>query len=96
MKLNNKGFAISGVLYSLLILFLALFIGVLGILASTKVSYDKVKNDVFNKLGNIAYKDDILNGADPVLKTGMIPVTISNNGKVYKANLKNKWYDYIT
>ena len=96
MKLNNKGFAISGVLYSLLILFLALFIGVLGILASTKFSYDKVKNYVFNKLGNIAYKDDILNGADPVLKAGMIPVTISNNGKVYKANLKNKWYDYDT
>ena len=88
MKLNNTGFAISGVLYSLLILFLALFIGVLGILASTKFSYDKVKNDVFNKLGNIAYKDDILNGADPVLKAGMIPVTISNNGKVYKANFR--------
>lgn len=96
MKLNNKGFAISGILYSLLILFLSLFIGLLGILASTKFSYDKVKNDIINKLGNLPYKDDILNGADPILKEGMIPVTLSNDGKVFKANLKDKWYDYDT
>ena len=43
MKLNEKGFAISGVLYSLLILFVTLFLGVLTILASTKFSLDKIK-----------------------------------------------------
>jgi len=94
MKLNNKGFAISGVLYSLLILFVTLFIGILTILASTKFSLDKVKNEINNKLETLAYRDTILNGADPVLKTGMIPVIIESDGTVRKADTTKKWYDY--
>jgi len=96
MKLNNKGFAISGVLYSLLILFVTLFIGILTILASTKFSLDKVKNDINNKLEALTYRDTILNGADPVLKSGMIPVTIETDGTVRKADITEKWYDYDT
>ena len=94
MKLDNKGFAISGVLYSLLILFVTLFIGVLTILASTKFSLDKVKNDIVDKLETLKYRDTILNGADPVLKTGMIPVVIDIDGTVKKADMTSKWYDY--
>lgn len=50
VKLNNKGFAISGILYAILILFLVILIAILGILGSRKVVLDKVKMDVFNML----------------------------------------------
>ena len=40
------------------------------------------------------YKEYILNGADPVLKEGMIPVTIDPDGTVKKADLTSEWYDY--
>ena len=40
------------------------------------------------------YKEDILNGADPVLGDGMIPVTLDKKGKVKYANLNTEWYCY--
>ena len=40
------------------------------------------------------YKEAKLNGADPVLKKDMIPVTINNNGTVTKADIKEEWYKY--
>ncbi len=92
-KMNNKGFAISGILYSLLILFITLFMGILIILATSKFSFDKIKNDIRKKLETEVYKDIVLNGADPELK-GMIPVKIDSNGKVLKADITEKWYDY--
>ncbi len=42
------------------------------------------------------YKESILNGMDPVLKEGLIPVTIENDGSVKKANEQEEWYDYET
>ncbi len=47
---------------------------------------------------DFVYKEEILNGAYPVLKskTGekLIPVQIDDNGKVTKADIKDKWYSY--
>ena len=43
---------------------------------------------------NESYKEEILHGMDPVLKDGLIPVTISDNGVVHKASLNSKWYSY--
>ena len=43
MKLNNKGFAISSVMYSLLILAVSLMFGILAILVSRKMTLDKIK-----------------------------------------------------
>ena len=40
------------------------------------------------------YTESILNGADPVLGTGMIPVTIDGDGKVKYANVNTPWYKY--
>ena len=40
------------------------------------------------------YTESILNGADPVLRTGMIPVTIDGDGKVKYANVNTPWYKY--
>ena len=42
------------------------------------------------------YYEEILNGTDPVLKDGLIPVTIDNNGTVKKADITKEWYDYET
>jgi len=40
------------------------------------------------------YNEPLLNGTDPVLSEGLIPVTIDNNGVVKKASLGSKWYSY--
>ena len=46
MKLNNKGFAVSSVMYSLLILAISLMFGILAILVSRKMTLDKIKDNV--------------------------------------------------
>src|SRR5574344_179191 len=40
------------------------------------------------------YSDSILNGADPVLGSDMIPVVINDEGKAVYASSSSKWYDY--
>ncbi len=46
MKLNNKGFAISGILYPIFILFLVLILGILGVLGATKVNLDRINKEI--------------------------------------------------
>ena len=41
-----------------------------------------------------SYSETILNGADPVLKEPLIPVTIENDGTVKRADLSLEWYNY--
>ena len=40
------------------------------------------------------YKESALNGADPVLKSDMVPVIINDNGTVTKASTSEQWYSY--
>lgn len=40
------------------------------------------------------YREDILNGADPVIAGNLIPVKINSDGKVYQADVKREWYNY--
>ena len=40
------------------------------------------------------YKEEILNGTDPVIKENLVPVTIADNGEVTYANTQKKWYSY--
>jgi hypothetical protein len=40
------------------------------------------------------YTESILNGTDPVLSKGLIPVVISDNGEVRKADVNSEWYKY--
>ena len=42
----------------------------------------------------IKYSEALLNGATPKLDSGMIPITIENDGTVKKANLYESWYNY--
>ena len=48
--MNNKGFAISSIMYSILVVFLILLLGILGMLGSRKVILDKVKKDLKESL----------------------------------------------
>jgi len=65
MKLNKKGFAVSSIIYSILILFLMLIFGLLSILGSRKLIFDKTKNDVMNKLnGDVVEKEPEVEGKD--------------------------------
>ena len=49
MKLNNKGFAITSIIYSMLILFLTLVVLIIGNLASRKAIFDKQKEEILDK-----------------------------------------------
>lgn len=51
--MKQKGFAISGILYSILILFLALMLGIMTTLAKQKVLLDKIKSEVNQRLNQI-------------------------------------------
>lgn len=50
MKLNNKGFALTSIIYMLIVLFLLIMLLLLGNLATRKLILDKLKTDVKNKL----------------------------------------------
>ena len=49
------------------------------------------KCELYFKTG---YSETILNGADPVIKDELIPVTIENDGTVKKADIGSEWYSY--
>ena len=99
---NKKGFAISGIIYSILILFLLLVFSILAILGSRKLIIDKFKLEVLNKIYGtelekeevepIVYKDN--SGANkPVLLNNMIPVYYDGTNWIY-ADIYKEWYDY--
>ena len=97
--MNKKGFAISTMIYSILILFLGLIVAILGLLANRKLVLDKLKHNVSSSLNNEeiyvnVYKDYVLNGADPIISGDLIPVIITNTGTVLKASLYTEWYNY--
>lgn len=55
---NNKGFAITSIIYAMLILFLGLILLILGNLANRKAMFDKEKNEILSRF----------NGDDDALK----------------------------
>ena len=105
MKLNNKGFAISSVIYMSLVLFLVLIMSLLTVLASRKNILDKNRKDVYNYINNIfdnSEKQEDLNMEIPKLSTNMIPIVYNPSGVPVKAdtNLNSKgvtrnWYNYV-
>ena len=76
MKLNNKGFAVSGILYPLLILFIMLLIGVLDIMSSRKTVFDQTKDDIITEL------NDPNSLKSPIITVVGTNVTILNNTNV--------------
>ena len=49
---NNKGFAVTGILYAILVLFLFFILLILNNFQARKVLFDKQKDTVLEKLGN--------------------------------------------
>ena len=56
------------------------------------VKYDGKKATIDGE--KVIYKEEMLNGTDPVLSENLIPVTIENNGTVKKADIYSDWYSY--
>ena len=50
MKLNNEGFAISSIMYIILVFSLVLVVSILGLLSSRKMTLDKVKKTTLNEV----------------------------------------------
>ena len=77
----------------------ALLIGLVCIFISKKKDYDVSNNDTFTKgiigkpINYNIYKENILNGADPILYENMIAVNYVGGGWE-KADLTNEWYSY--
>ncbi len=79
MKLNNKGFAISSVMYSLLILAVSLMFGILAILVSRKMTLDKIKDNVRKTVnGDIIIVPESYKGIDPRVYAVGTHVTYAN------------------
>ncbi len=70
---------------------------------NSKGSYDNVQlsiDELYQRYKSLSgeqdtlYTEKILNGADPVLGDGMIPITLDSKGNVKYANLYTPWYKY--
>ncbi len=59
-----------------------------------KLVAEPLERDTLGDEYVLVYEDPILNGADPVLKENLVPVTIADNGEVTYANTQKKWYSY--
>ena len=93
MKLNNKGFVTSALLYTLLILFISILLGVLALFSNRKMILDKLKHDIKNQISeqSISYPNGTIVYYNP--KTN----SVCNNyvEETYTANSEClKWYIY--
>lgn len=102
MKLNNKGFALTSIIYMLIVLFLLLLLLILSNLASRKVVLDKLKYDVKNKFGQggiqapIGKKvGEIISSEVTTFGDGLYASTIDEGRYIYRgANPNNYiWLD---
>jgi len=95
MRLNRKGFVASAVLYSLLILFLALILGLLALLSNRKQILDKLKTDIKSQVSQTKEYPFYENGTviyyNP--ETGKICSDyINDNSKTETKTGCMKWY----
>ncbi len=80
-RLNNRGFAITAVLYGLLILFLLLFLGMIRILNTERKRMEKISDEIDKSIVNMK-KIDINSG----INEGGIYVTPYRGKYVFKIN----------
>lgn len=80
-RLNNRGFAITAVLYGLLILFLLLFLGMIRILNTERKRMEKISDEIDKSIVNME-KIDINSG----ISEGGIYVTPYRGKYVFKIN----------
>ena len=58
------------------------------------IETEECKIETTEEIISSNYKEEILNGAYPEIKGELIPVTISSNGTVTYADIKEEWYNY--
>jgi len=88
MKLNNKGFAITGILYTILILFVLLLSSLLAILSARVNRLSTINDDINNEIiyNNLINEDDALIVGDDYYITkyrGKYEFTINDNKTCY-------------
>lgn len=99
MKLNNKGFAISTMMYMILILALSVVACILAILSSRSMILNKLKNDVQNEINDPDTTSDyICIGKNNDIELGnLYTCKVSNTEKYdfYVTDIKNDTVDLI-
>lgn len=93
-RLNNRGFAITAVLYGLLILFLLLFLGMIRILNTERKRMEKISDEIDKSIVNME-KIDINSGNE--ISEGGIYVTPYRGKYVFKINgdTSKEYYMYL-
>ena len=96
MRLNNKGFAISTILYSLLIMVTLILFLLVGNLSFERRTTSDFVNDIKDELNNYTTVLHNENLTTPVLGDNMIPVRYDGSDwvKVDSNNIDNSWYNY--
>ena len=92
--MNQKGFAVSGIIYTLLVLFIILFIALLAMFNSRKNTLDKLKEKVLNQIGsNVVVEDAIYENNNQVIQHKIMAkgyysiVLTSSNGSTLETEL---------
>lgn len=95
-KMNNKGFAITTVLYSLLIMAMLILFLLIGNLSFARRTTSNFVNTIKSELNDFSVQELNQNITAPVLPSNMIPVTYdgSNWVKTDANNTDNEWYNY--
>lgn len=93
-RLNNRGFAITAVLYGLLILFLLLFLGMIRILNTERKRMEKISDEIDKSIVNMK-KIDINSGNE--ISEGGIYVTPYRGKYVFKitGDTSKEYYMYL-
>ena len=93
-RLNNRGFAITAVLYGLLILFLLLFLGMIRILNTERKRMEKISDEIDKSIVNME-KIDINSGNE--ISEGGIYVTPYGGKYVFKitGDETKEYYMYL-
>ena len=99
---NQKGFAVSGILYPLFIIFVGILIGLMGTYVNRKILFDNMKRDV---LSEVNYGKNILEGGmllyykgteEPIAVDGVLKIPdMSGNGNHgemvnFQSNMRNE------
>ena len=86
MRFNNKGFAVSSIMYLILVMCIILITVTLSILGNRKLILDKKKNEIVNKLSND-------NSSSKIICEGVTEETVTKNGETLVGNIPTGEYN---
>ena len=99
MKLDNKGFAISTIMYIILTLGVIIIITTLSVLSSRKLILEKQKQKALENVYDNTYVENTQPPTEDKIEpnipklSGLTPVIYKDNAWVI-ADISKKWYDY--